>query len=249
MATAAETTISNLEGGNISANGFFNHVFNFDNENKAILMNSFQYLFIALIPVVFVLKLIKYYIPEEDSDKPSLEISFEILLQLFIIVFFIYLLNKIIRYFPTFSKINYMDMNIINIILPTLIIMLTMQTKLGAKINILYDRLHNRLLGNGSPQNSKSQYVGKTNLSSANSNNRINIQETHQNSRADQLDNTMIPPPTGQMNQQNTVSLIDNLPNFVNNNQQNNIPNGVMQNVFDSNEPLAANDLLGGSMF
>ena len=124
-----------------------------------------------------------------------------------------------------------------------------MQTKLGAKINILYDRLHNRLLGNGSSQNSKSQYVGKTNLASANSNNRINIQETHQNSRADQLDNTMIPPPTGQMNQQNTVSLIDNLPNFVNNNQQNNIPNGVMQNVFDSNEPLAANDLLGGSMF
>ena len=60
MATAAETTISNLEGGNISANGFFNHVFNFDNENKAILMNSFQYLFIALIPVVLVLKLIKY---------------------------------------------------------------------------------------------------------------------------------------------------------------------------------------------
>ena len=249
MAIDAESTISNLEGGNISANGFLSHVLNFDNENKAIVMNSFQYLFMALIPVVLILKLIKYYIPEEDSDKASLEIGFEILLQLFIIVFFIYLLDKIIRYFPTFSKINYMDMNIINIILPTLIIMLTMQTKLGAKINILYDRLHNRLFGNTSSETNKSQYLGKTNLAPVNSNNRLNIPETHQTSRADQLDNTMIAPPSGQMNHHNTVSLIDNLPNFVNNNQQNNIPNGVMQNVFDSNEPLAANDVLGGSMF
>lgn len=124
-----------------------------------------------------------------------------------------------------------------------------MQTKLGAKINILYDRLHNRLFGNTSSETNKSQYVGKTNLAPVNSNNRLNIPETHQTSRADQLDNTMIAPPSGQMNHQNTVSLIDNLPNFVNNNQQNNIPNGVMQNVFDSNEPLAANDVLGGSMF
>ena len=58
----------------------------------------------------------------------------------------------------------------------------------------------------------------------------------------------MIPPPPGQMNNPN-ISLIDNLPNFVNNNPVNNIPNGVMQNVFNDNEPMAANDMLSGNMF
>ena len=87
-------------------------------------------------------------------------------------------------------------------------------------------------------------------MANHNSNNKVIISDQHQPSRADQIDSNMIAPPTGQLNNQRSVSLIDNLPNFVNNQQQNNIPDGVMQNVFTDNEPLAANDLLGGgSMF
>lgn len=247
MASANEEFITNFDkGNNLSASGFFNHVFNFEEENKAILFNAFQYLFMALIPVVLILKFIKNYIPEDDNEKQTMEITFEIILQLFIIVFFIYILDKIIRYFPTFSKINYSEMNIINIILPTLIILLTLQTKLGAKINIIYDRLTD-MMGNNT-ETSNTKYVGKTNYAVANGNNHINTPQIHQVSRADQLDNTMIPPPPGQMNNPN-ISLIDNLPNFVNNNPVNNIPNGVMQNVFNDNEPMAANDMLSGNMF
>ena len=244
-------TTYNLNGGsNINVSGFFNHVFNFDNENKSILFNAIQYLLMAIIPVVIVLKLIKIYIPEDDNDKKTPEIVFEILLQLVIIVFFIYILDKIIRYFPTFSKMPYMDMNIINIILPTLFIMLTMQTKLGAKINILVDRINSKLFGHTTSNTNNNKYVGKTNMANPNSNNKVIISDQHQPSRADQIDSNMIAPPTGQLNNQRSVSLIDNLPNFVNNQQQNNIPDGVMQNVFTDNEPLAANDLLGGgSMF
>ena len=256
MAAEAEeiTSSYSLDGGSkININGFFNHVFNFDKENKSILFNAIQYLLMAIIPVVIVLKLIKTYIPEDDSDKKSPEIIFEILLQLVIIVFFIYILDKIIRYFPTFSKTSYMDMNIITIILPTLFIMLTMQTKLGAKINILVDRVNSKLFGSTLPNNNNTnnKYVGKTNMANPNSNNKVIINDQHQPSRADQIDSNMIAPPIGQMNNQRSVSLIDNLPNFVNNQQQNNIPDGVMQNVFTDNEPLAANDLLGsgGSMF
>ena len=246
-------TLYNLSGGsNINVNGFFNHVFNFDNENKSILFNAIQYLLMAIIPVVVVLKLIKTYIPEDDSDKNTPEIVFEILLQLIVIVFFIYILDKIIRYFPTFSKTSYMDMNIITITLPTLFIMLTMQTKLGAKINILVDRINSKLFGSTqyNANNTNNKYVGKTNMANHNSNNKVIINDQHQPSRADQMEtNTMAPPP-GQLNNQRSVSLIDNLPNFVNNQQQNNLPDGVMQNVFTDNEPMAANDLLGGgSMF
>ena len=47
-----------------------------------------------------------------------------------------------VRYVPTYSGINYHKFNEINFILPLLIILVTMQTKLGAKINILADRVY-----------------------------------------------------------------------------------------------------------
>ena len=45
----------------LSPSGFFNYVFNFDSDNKAILLNMFQYIIIALIPVIVLLKMIKLY--------------------------------------------------------------------------------------------------------------------------------------------------------------------------------------------
>ena len=79
MAVANEN-ITDLEKDGFSASGFFNHVFNFDTENKAIIFNSFQYLIFALVPIVLILKVIKFYIPEEDDSKNSIEILFEIIL-------------------------------------------------------------------------------------------------------------------------------------------------------------------------
>ena len=51
-----------MEGGSnekLSFSGFFNHVFNFDHDNKSNMLNMIQYILIALIPVVF--KAIKIY--------------------------------------------------------------------------------------------------------------------------------------------------------------------------------------------
>lgn len=229
----------NLEDNKINVSNFFSYMTDFNEENKSCLLNASQYIILALIPVILTLKLIKHFVPEDDDNKNSLEIVFEILLQLFIIVFAIWLIDRFIRFFPTFSKINYSDMNIINILLPTLIILLTMQTKLGAKVNIVYERISNYVMNK--------QEITNT----ANNNTQLNNSNIHQQSRADILDTPILPPPAGQTNMpnQNTTSLINNLPNNINNNNNNNnnIPPGVMQNVFMNNEPMAANDILGGS--
>jgi uncharacterized membrane protein YidH (DUF202 family) len=116
---------------------FFEYIFNFDDENKAKLMNIVQYLGLALIPVVILLKLIKNYFPEEDDTKGSVEISVEVLSQIILIFIGIWFIDRLIRYLPTISKMNYHGFNEINFIIPVLIILVTMQTKLGAKINIL----------------------------------------------------------------------------------------------------------------
>ena len=244
------STESELLGGTVKMGpvSFFNYVFNFDSDNKAILLNMFQYIIIALIPIVLILKFVKEYIPEDDEKKDNLEILLEILLQLGVLFVAIYFIDKITRYFPTYSKVPYSKFNEVSFIIPTLLLMFTMQTKLGAKINILYNRVLEFWNGSKASQNN-----GNTN-GNANGNNGQNIRirqpivvnNSHQMSRSDTLDNTMIPQQMNQM-PNNNVSMIDSLPNMMNTNGQNNYQAQAMQNAFmESMEPLAANGALGG---
>ena len=237
--------MSELEGGSngLSLNGFFNHVFNFDNDNKANMLNMVQYILIGLIPIVLTLKGIKHFIPEEDDTKGTPEIAIEVAMQLFSIFFAIWFIDKMIRYIPTYSGVNYHKFNETNFILPILVILITMQTKLGAKINILATRAVD--LWNG-----KQPHVGNTNHGSVKVSQPIVTPGIHQVSRADTLDNTLIAPPPQQMPAQNNVSMIDSLPNMVNNGGGNGLTsfqNQAINNAFmESMEPMAANGALGG---
>ena len=88
-----------------------------------------------------ILKAVKVAVPEEDDSKGSFEIVAECLAQVAFIILAIYFSDKAIRYVPTYSKCDYVKGNILSFLLPFIILMLTMQTKLGAKINILLDRV------------------------------------------------------------------------------------------------------------
>ena len=238
------TVEESLEGGTtkLSPSGFFNYVFNFDSDNKAILLNMFQYIIIALIPVIVLLKVIKEYIPEDDDKKDSIELLIEIVIQLGVLFIAMYLIDKIIRYFPTYSKVPYTKFNEISFIIPTLVLIMTMQTKLGAKINILYDRTLE--LWNGKTQTRGGNNQGNIRVSQP-----IVMPGSHQVSRADTLDNTIMAPRANQLPAQNNISLIDSLPNMMNSGGNgNNFQNQAMQNAFmDSMEPMAANGALGGA--
>ena len=238
------TVEESFDGGTtkLSPSGFFNYVFNFDSDNKAILLNMFQYIIIALIPVIVLLKVIKEYIPEDDDKKDSIELLIEIVIQLGVLFIAMYLIDKIIRYFPTYSKVPYTKFNEISFIIPTLVLIMTMQTKLGAKINILYDRTLE--LWNGKTQTRGGNNQGNIRVSQP-----IVMPGSHQVSRADTLDNTIMAPRANQLPQQNNISLIDSLPNMMNSGGNgNNFQNQAMQNAFmDSMEPMAANGALGGA--
>jgi len=239
--------IENLEGGStnkFSPGEFFNHVFNFDSDNKANMLNLIQYVLIAIIPVVLTLKAIKLYIPEEDDTKGSVEITLEVALQLFSIFFAIWFVDKIIRYFPTYSGVDYHKFNELNFVLPLLIILVTMQTKLGAKINILAQRVMD--LWNG---NNQSHQVGNSNNGNVKVSQPIVTPGIHQISRADTLDNSLISPPPQQMPAQNNISMIDALPNMANSgNGLSSFQNQAIQNSFmEAMEPMAANGALGSA--
>jgi len=121
--------------------GFFKHVFNFNEESKAEMLNIIQYAILAIIPIVIMNKFILSYVPEADEDKGSIEIVAEVLAQVVVMFLVILIIHRIITYVPTYSGEKYADFSVTNIILAMLVIILSLQTKLGDKISILVDRL------------------------------------------------------------------------------------------------------------
>tara|TARA_B110000967_G_scaffold208317_1_gene260106 strand:- start:264 stop:986 length:723 start_codon:yes stop_codon:yes gene_type:complete len=121
---------------------FINYVFKMDEPEKATIMNILQYTVLAIIPLIVVLKGIKNYIPETDEDKGSLVIIAEIFAQLSVMFVSLYFIHRMICFIPTYSEVKYGDINLINVILAILMISLTINTKLGEKVEVLLDRLY-----------------------------------------------------------------------------------------------------------
>ena len=121
--------------------GFFKHVFNFDEQSKAEMLNIVQYAVLALIPVVILNKLMQRFVPEADDEKGSVEITAEVLAQIIAMFLIMLIIHRIITFVPPYSGEKYVDFSITNIILAMLVIILSLQTKLGEKVSILVERL------------------------------------------------------------------------------------------------------------
>jgi hypothetical protein len=127
---------------NISSNmGFFKHVFNFDDDSKSDMLNIIQYAIIALVPIVVLNKVMQKYVPEAEEEKGSVELLAEVVIQLVIMFIGILIIHRIITYVPTYSGTKYPEFSVIYIILAVMMITLSLQTKLGEKVSILYDRV------------------------------------------------------------------------------------------------------------
>lgn len=215
------------------SSGFFSYVFNFDTDNKHRIMNMLQYTLLSIIPVLLILRGIKHIIPEDDDSKGSFEILAESLGQVIIIMLAIWFTNKIINYIPTYSGEEYPKFNEITFVIPFIIILATMQTKLGAKFNILIDRVMQMVFG-GKEEKKKEQQQGGQNV--------VRVSQPmagqHQPSQADYLDRNQLLPsnpmlssmptkfPPQQLQQQQPTQTPDYFPM--------------------SNEPMAANEGGGG---
>lgn len=122
--------------------GFIKHVFNFDEDTKIDLLNIVQYAFLSIIPLVFLNKSIQRFIPESDDKKGSFEILAEALAQIVSMFVGIFFINRIVTFIPTYSGEKYPEFNLITVILAFLMILLSLQSKLGEKVTILTDRVY-----------------------------------------------------------------------------------------------------------
>lgn len=143
-----------------STKGFFKYVFNFDEGSKGEILNIIQYALLAIIPIVLLNKSIQRFIPEADEEKGSLEIVAEVIIQLIVMFLGLFFINRIITYIPTYSGFDYPDYEVIFSILSILMLIASLQTKVGEKINIIIERimeLWDGKMGNVSDKQSKSK--------------------------------------------------------------------------------------------
>ena len=211
--------------------GFVKHVFNFDEDSKADMLNIVQYAVLALIPVVIFNKLMQKYIPEADEEKSSMEISAEILAQVISMFLVILLVHRLITFVPTYSGEKYKDFSVTNIVLAMLTIVLSLQTKLGEKVSILVDRVIELWEG---PKDTKKGKNGKGNVKVSQP---ISQNQAAMNQSIGTTSIAALP-----------ITQTQQLPDYNQMYQQDNTPLiGAASPGIESMEPMAANAMGGGA--
>ena len=226
--------------------GFLKHVFNFDDDSKYDILNIIQYAIIALIPVIILNKSMSNYVPEADDKKSSVELSAEIIIQIIVMFIGLLMIHRVITFVPTYSGVKYPDFNIVFIILAVLMITLSLQTKLGEKVSILFDRLMD--LWNGTDSSKKKGKSGNVKVTQPIAGQQMGGSITGQvmpQSQPTYTDGTSINSlPTS------STSSTQQLPNYDNMYKQQNTPlvNAATPGGMEGfQEPMAANELVGGA--
>ena len=210
----------------IHKKSFLSHVFSTTEEGKAEVLNVVQYATLGVIPVVVLNKLVQRFIPEADSENSTLELSVEIFLQLLIMFCGVIVIHRIITYFPTYSGFKYDNLTLTNVILTFLIVILSIQTKLGIKVNILADRAYE--LWNGPQENVK--------VSKKQQNNHVVSQADYYDMAAMNNTDSLPPPP-----------IVTSKPSSNDSYNQMGGNTSTPINDLQMGGPQAANTVLGGS--
>jgi len=210
----------------IHKKSFLSHVFSTTEEGKAEVLNVVQYATLGVIPVVVLNKLVQRFIPEADSENSTLELSVEIFLQLIIMFCGVIVIHRIITYFPTYSGFKYDNLTLTNVILTFLIVILSIQTKLGIKVNILADRAYE--LWNGPQENVK--------VSKKQQNNHVVSQADYYDMAAMNNTDSLPPPP-----------MVTSKPSSNDSYNQMGGNTSTPINDLQMGGPQAANTVLGGS--
>lgn len=212
------------------------HVFNFDDDSKSDMMNIIQYSLIALLPVVVLNKSMSKYVPEADETKGSLEVSAEILIQVILMFIGLLLIHRLVTFIPTYSGEKYPEFNIVFVILAVLMITLSLQTKLGEKVGILFDRVTDLWEGKKQAQPQQKQASNVRVSQPISGQQQMPQQQIQQQSNQTYNDGTSI----------NSLPTMDQqqMPNY--DAMYKKDPTPLVNAASPSMEPIAANESFGG---
>jgi hypothetical protein len=139
-------------GGAGGVKAFVQHVFSASDEHTADMLNNVQYALMGAVPVLLLNKAIQRFVPDIDPDKSAVEITIEVIFQILAMIIGVILIHRAITFAPTYSGVKHDVMSLSGSILLFLVVMLSVQTKLGAKMNILWDRAEVMWEGTADPK-------------------------------------------------------------------------------------------------
>lgn len=208
---------------------FVNYMTTISSNEKGQILNMIQYGGLSILPLLLILKLMKFYIPVDDPLKSSSEILIEVVLQLVVIIVAFFFIHKLILYIPTYSTMEYEKVNLLTVLLPVFFLMFTLDTKISEKLNILLDRV---LISTG---------IKKEGMDHEE-------EDTNENTTMPPNGNMMLPPPQPTSVPQQTISSDQInppqttqrgvMPNMSNMNPQ----GGATGSMMNSFEPAASNE-------
>lgn len=220
-----------------TSSSFLSQIFSTSPESVSEIYNSIQFAVTALIPIFILNKIIAKVIPEPNIESSSLIILGEILLQVFIVSVGVILIYRFVNYFPTFSGFKYETLSLAGPTLFFIILLFSIQSKLGIKANILADRLYE--IWNGPQEDNKKNIRKNVRTMSPIS------PMMHTPSQADFLDDSVMNTPMSSL--PNPISTKNVSP------QVNNVGFGMRSSGPESRGmdaymgPAAANSMIGGS--
>lgn len=223
------------ESSNNGKLGFIQHVFRLEEDDKGHMINIVQYAVLAIIPIILVLKFLRHYIPEFDENKASSIVLAEVTGQILFMLFSIYFIHRIIIFIPTYSGFKYSDFNMINFILAFLMLLFTMNTRIGEKVQLLVERTQELINGNVKQESSQGNPNANVRVSQP-------LAPQHQTSSQMQSNVNLNPqmptqpsPDYNEFYQKNDTPMV---------NAQ--VPTQTQEPMMNYNEPAAANDFGGG---
>jgi hypothetical protein len=148
---------------NSKTKGFFSYVFDFNDQRKQELINLGQYVTLGFIFYTILIYSVDKYFPKIDESSSSIEIIFTLLLFLYVIFYSIYFIDRIICYFHTFfgkplygSSHNH-DLLLFPLVTPILIAIISFNPQFQDGSYILFERLNDAWNGNEKKQKKKNK--------------------------------------------------------------------------------------------
>jgi len=126
---------------NLTNNGFFQHVFNFDKDTQKYLMNISQYVTVALAPSLLINKVLDDVFSDYDNTKGNLELLAEVVGHLVALMVGLFFVHRLVTYVPTYSGVEYENINMFSVVLAVLLVLYNTQSKLGSKMQLLSERI------------------------------------------------------------------------------------------------------------
>ena len=209
--------------------GFFKHVFAFNADTKGDIMNLFQYCLIAFIPLVLLLKLLEYIFPRSEEKKGNVELLAEIFGQLAILLVGIYFIHRFITYFNPFSGKKFEKINLFSCVLIFLVLAFNSSGNLTIAQSV--DQLYNNIYGNWKGDKDDDQPTKIENQAPTVINDtQMPLRET----RMPHFDDMYVDKPT-------TLPAVEAMGGYMGQR------NAMGAPMMGANEPMAANEMLGGS--